>query len=506
MRTKKFVYNSFWSAILQIFSMISGFIIPRIILTFYGSEINGLVNSIVQFLGYLNIVEAGLASAAIYSLYKPLATKNFPAVNRILTAAKKFYNLSGLIFIALAVVLAIIYPYIAGSDKLSDIETGILVLVLGITGAANFFVIAKYQVLLTADQKIYVISIASITTVAVQTAAVIVFANLGVSVINLKLISLSAVFLKPLILSIYLKNHYPKVRFDSEPDYSALKKRWDALYLQILGGIQTGAPVIITTFFLNLKLVSVYTVYNLVIRGISAILSIFISGLFASFGDVIAKGEKDILQRSYREFELSFYMIITVAYSTLTLVFMPFISLYTSGITDQNYDLPLLGFLFILNGLLFNVKTPQGMLVISAGLFRETRIQTTIQALLCILGSVIFVNFYGIYGILAGPLISNLYRDIDLIFFIPKNVTGLRPYDTIVRVMRIFLLIPLIVLSFQYISAFNPDNYYNLTVLTFFAASYSVILTAAVNYMLDRDIFLCVLKRVSIQLFKPGKN
>ena len=56
--------------------MIAEFIIPCIMLKYYGSEINGLVSSINQFIVYFNLVEAGLSGAAIYVLYKPLAGKN----------------------------------------------------------------------------------------------------------------------------------------------------------------------------------------------------------------------------------------------------------------------------------------------------------------------------------------------------------------------------------------------------------------------------------------------
>ena len=68
-RTQKFVYNSMSTAIMQIFTMVVGFIIPKVMLNSYGSEINGLVSSISQFIAYFNLVEAGLAGAAIYSLY-----------------------------------------------------------------------------------------------------------------------------------------------------------------------------------------------------------------------------------------------------------------------------------------------------------------------------------------------------------------------------------------------------------------------------------------------------
>ena len=144
-----------------------------------------------------------------------------------------------------------------------------------------------------------------------------------------------------------------------KPNNEALNKRWDALYLQILGSIHSGALALLRPF-LPLPMVSVYSIYNMVVGGVSGILSIFTSGLSASFGDVIARKQQDILQKTYQEFELVYYAIIAWAFSCTMVLIMPFIKLYTAGITDANYNLPLIAVLFTLNGLLHNLKTPQG--------------------------------------------------------------------------------------------------------------------------------------------------
>lgn len=119
--------------------MIAGFITPRFMLTAYGSEINGLISSILQFISYFNLVEAGLSSAAVYSLYKPIAEKDYNRINRIVVAAKHFYVKSGFIFVGLVVILAICYPFITDSTVLDQTSIFVLVLVLGVNGSLEFF-------------------------------------------------------------------------------------------------------------------------------------------------------------------------------------------------------------------------------------------------------------------------------------------------------------------------------------------------------------------------------
>ena len=50
-------------------------------------------------------------------------------------------------------------------------------------------------------------------------------------------------------------------------------------------------------------MVSVYSIFNMVVAGISGIVGIFTSGLSASFGDVIVRNEQTVLQKAYQEFE-----------------------------------------------------------------------------------------------------------------------------------------------------------------------------------------------------------
>ena len=503
-RSVNIINNSLAAAMLHVFTIIAGFIIPRIMLTVYGSEINGLVTSISQFIAYFNIVEAGLASAAVYSLYKPLADKDSAGISAILSASRNFYNQTGYIFVSLVLGLTIIYPALIKSASATTIEICILVFVIGCSGALEFFTMSKYRVLLTADQKLYVLSIASICSIALSTLIIVVLAKLGFSIVVVRAVALSAVFLRSFILYFYVRKNYKNVDYYAKPNNDALKKRWHAFYLQLLGIIQLGAPVIIATFFTNLKTVSVYSIYNVVLGGISGLLSIVINGLYASFGDVIAKNEQDILQKAYQEFELVYYMIITWVYSCSFVLIMPFIKLYTKGVKDADYYVPIIGVLFVVNGLMHNIKTPQGMMVFSAGLFKETRVQTTIQGSIAVIAEIVFVQFWGLAGILAGSILSNLYRDIDLLFFIPRNVTELRVRKSFYRIVRIFVCVGISIIPFAYIGI-KVDSYLQWVQNAIFVGFYAFFVIFVINIIFDRKVLLGAIRRLSVLFFKKKR-
>ena len=439
-RTKLFATNSFVSALQQMILLLYVFIVPRILITVYGSEINGLVVSLTQFIQYFLLVEAGISGASIYALYKPLAENNIIKRNAILSAAHKFYFKSGYIFTSLVVLLALIYPFILKQSSLSFWQVTLIVLALGVNGVMDFFTLAKYRVLLTADQRAYVISSAQIVYYIISIVIVFISAKLGFNIVLLECLLIISVFVRSFILWKYTNSHYKELNYKEKPDEESLKERWNVFYLQILGSAQNAMPIILATIYVSLKEVSVFSIYNLVIAGIGGILSVFISGLSASFGDVIARGQNKTLQKANQEFEQSYYMLITIVYSVALLLILPFVKLYTKGVSDINYIWPIFAFMITLNGFLYNLKTPQGMLVISAGLYRQTRWQTTIQALIAFLGGIIGGYFWGLYGIVGGLILSNIYRDIDLYFFIPKHVTKLHHKYTLKHLLPALII------------------------------------------------------------------
>jgi len=494
-RTKSFIYNSATAALFQLCTVAAGFIVPRIILTVYGSEINGLVTSITQFIAYFNLVEAGLAGAAVYALYKPLADKDVAGINAILSAANRFYILSGYIFVSLTLGLALIYPNFVRTAHLTPFNVGLLVLILGVSGSLEFFTMAKYRALLTADQKQYVLSIASMVAIILNTLIIAILAYNHVNIVILRLVALFSVFARSLILYCYIRSKYKYINYRETPNNEALNKRWDALYWQILGAVQSGAPVIIATIFLSLHMVSVYSVFNMTVGGVTVLMGIFSSGLSASFGDVIVRKEQAVLQKAYQEFELIYYVLISWAFSCMAVMIMPFIRLYTARVTDTNYDLPVIGFLFVLNGLLASLRNPQGMLLISAGLYRETRWQVTIQALIAVVGGVIFVHFWGLAGILLGSILSSLYRDIEVLFYIPRKLTKLRVRSTLYRMIRVFICFGLIYWPFAQLLPKNC-NLKDWLVWAGLTAMYAFFVVIKIIIFPDKQVFLGVLDRM----------
>lgn len=463
-RTKRFLCNSITTSFYQLVLFATGMITPKIMLVFYSSEINGLITSINQFITYFNLIEAGLSGAAVYALYMPLAKHDSLGISSVVVATKKYYDQIGTIFLILISAFSVAYPIVVSVNSLSKLQVGVLVLILGGNSVLEFFSLAKYRALLAADQKTYIISLASIVHVTLNTIIIWVMARFGVNILVLRSVAMLSVFARTVILTLYVRKKYPQVDYKVKPNTKSLDKRWDAMFMQILGAIHSGAPVLILTLVVrDLLLVSVFSIYNMVIIGLHGIMSIFSSGISASFGDVIIKRQYIILQDTYQQFELVYLSLMTIIYAAAIVLIQPFVKIYTTGISDTNYSLPIVGVLIVLNAFFFNLKSPQAMLLIAAGLYRESRLQTAIQgALMVILGSV-FGYFWKIEGILVGSIISNIYRDIDLLQFIPRHVTHLPVKNSLKRWIRAIICFTLIYVLSSLVTI-SPNSYFQWVV------------------------------------------
>lgn len=432
---------------------------PRVLIRHYGSELNGATTSISHFLSIFTLVEAGISSASVFALYKPLANHDTIGINRILSAAQKCYSRAGLAFTVLAIFLSISYPFFIQIQALSHWELSILALILSCSSAVEFFTLARIRILLQAAQRSHVSSLAQSIALPIQTALIALLAHFDASILIVRAVALSSVAFRLVFLHRYARRTFPELQFDPTAPASLISQRWDALYLQLLGAIQKSAPVLILTFFLDdLRWLSVFALYALCLQGITSVLEAAQSGLMSAFGELLVKGENEKFSTSYRLFEFAFQGLNCILHVTCAITLLPFMQIYTRGITDMDYQQPLLAFLMTLNGLFYHMKSPHGLLVFSAGLYHETRVQTTIQGAILLIVGLILTPWLGVIGPIIGGILSNIYRTIELKGFMPKHLPPKSFTQSGALMLCSIVLFSCIYLILQKIS-FSASNY-----------------------------------------------
>lgn len=428
MKNKATLLNMISGMVLQFFTLVSGFILPKIILTCFGSEVNGLVSSLNQFLSYITLVEGGITGVIIANLYKPIVEQDNNKISSVLVTADRFYKKIGALFIGYSVVLSIVYPlYFKTEFKFAYVCS--LTLILSLTLLIQYMYSLTLRTLLNADKKGYVVNFTQTLIVIFNVLFALISVFIYPSIHVLKLISGSLFLLQPLIFNRYVKKNYT-IDWKVEPDNSLIKSRWNGFAINLAAFIHNSTDVTVLTFLANLKTVSIYSVYSLVSSGIKQVINACLSGIAHTVGQAYAKKNWKELNQKLDIYEYIVFVLVFFLFTVTALLITPFVRLYTRGIVDTEYNQPLFGFLLVLSEALYLVKLPHLNLAYSANKFKEITVPAYIEATLNIVISVALVKKLGLIGVTIGTIAGMTYRMVFHVYYTSKIVPG--------RAQRIF--------------------------------------------------------------------
>ena len=414
MRSKNAIKNIIFSLLQQAVTIICGFITPVLIIRTFGSEANGLLVSITQFLGYITLLESGFGPVVKSILYKYIAKRDKHTVQAILKSTESFFRKIAAIFIIYVIGLCFVYPKLINSQFHPLFTTSLLVIMAFSTLAEYFFGIT-YSLYLQAKQKAYITAILQTVTTAMVTISVVLLIGLGCNLQTVKLVSSLFFVVKPLILTYYVKRKYSINLKNTKKGYR-IQQKWDGLAQHIAAVIHGNTDVVVLSIFSKLTEISVYAVYALITTGIKRIIQSFNAGIDASFGDLIAKKEQERLNRRFSTYELFYHTISTIIFSCAIVLITPFISVYTKEVNDVDYIRPLFGILITISEFIWAIRLPYSSIVLAAGHFKQTKKGAWIEALTNIIISSVLVFNLGIVGVAIGTIIAMFIRTIEFIY------------------------------------------------------------------------------------------
>ena len=419
-RSKNAFYNVIASFSYEGVALICGLILPRLILGTFGSAYNGLTSSITQFISVIVLMKAGIGGVTRAALYKPLAERNSIEVSDILMSTEIFMRKIAKIFIGFIIVFAMIYP-IGICDEFNWFFSFSLVLIISISTFIQYYYGLTYQLLLTADQKEYVVYIAQIVSTAVNTiiSAVLIYLGYGIHIVQIG--STVAFALNPLIVNRYAYKFYHIDR-SVKPNMQRLAQRWNAFGHEVANFINSNTDIMVLTIFQGVSIVSVYTVYAYVTAAVRKTVTNFVSGFGAAFGNMYARKEYELMRENLGVFVLIVFSITSVIYSVTLVMITPFVLLYTYGIFDISYNRPVFGVIITLAGAFSCFRIPYYTVTAAVGHYKQTRNGAFVEAFINASLSIAFVIKWGIVGVAIGSLVAALFRSTQYALYLGKNI------------------------------------------------------------------------------------
>lgn len=420
MRKRKLIQSTIAVMVKYVVFMIIGLVTPRLIIQYYGSAVNGLVNSITQFLGYISLLDMGLNAVVASSLYAPLAKKDDAEVSRIVVSCDRFYKRVALALLGYSVIIMVVYPF-AVKSEFDFAYIAVLVLAIALNSFLQYFLGVTWMILLEADQRIYVKHYIETFVAFISLLCSIALIRGGFSIQVVKMAASVVFIIKPLLLSIYVKRNYhidKKIKLDGEP----IKQKKNGIAHHLAYTVFSGTDVTILTLFSSLESVSVYSVYFLAVNAVSELVRTLSYSVTSLIGNMLSKEEFKRLKEFFKCYVLGMHFITVTAFSTAAVSIRSFVRLYTKGVNDANYDAPVFAFVLVLAYAVFTVRIPYKQLINAAGHYKQTQKSAIIEMVLNLTVSVVLVLKFDMIGVALGTLAAMLYRTVYFVKYISKNI------------------------------------------------------------------------------------
>lgn len=407
-RVHKSLLNAKVNLVFYFLSLFFAFYSRKIFLDCLGAEFIGLTGTLGNILGYLNLAELGVGAAISFHLFKPLQQHNQQQICEILSVFGYLYKRIGQVILLGGVVISLFFPLIFDKAELS--LSIIYFAFFSFLGSSLIGYFINYrQILLTADQKNYLVSIyfqsANLVKIALQILLAYYYKNLYVWVFVEFLFGMIGCA----ILNWKINKEYPWLKTSKANGKLLLKQYPDIIrntkqvfIHKIKDFLLTKSDELFIYAFVSLKMVAYYGNYMIIISKISLFFSSFFDGIYAGVGNLVAEHNKTNTMKVFWEMMALRHFIAGFMAFTLYFLLEPFIAnwLGKEYILNHTILILLLTYQYISGS-----RGAVDMFNHAHGLYGDTW-AAWVELLLNVGTTIIFGLKYGIIGILLGKIIS----------------------------------------------------------------------------------------------------
>ncbi len=490
-REKKLKYNTISAIINQIITIIHGFVLPRFYLQYYGSTIYGLNSSITQFLSVVTLMEMGIGAVVQSALYEPLAKKDKQRINEIVISAERFFRKIAFVFLIYTIALMFVYPSYIQKVNTWFFETS-LIAIIAISSLAEYFFGMTYKLLLMADQRAFVSLGAQSVAIVLNFFISIILMRAGASIHIVKLSAVLVMLLRPIVQSVYVHKKYDankNIKLIDEP----IKQKWNGVAQHLAYYVTNNTDTIVLSVFSTLENVSIYAVYNMIANGIRQLIMTLSTGFQAMFGNMLANHEYQELNAQFKKYEWIMHTIVVIMFSSVGVLIVPFIAVYTKGITDADYYQPIFAVLITLAQAIYCIRLPYNTMVLAAGHYKQTQMSAIVEMCLNVIVSIILVFKFGLHGVAIGTLIALAYRTFYLAAYLANNILEYSITSFLRNVGIDFLSVVIIVLL-TYPMKLGELSYVSWAVLALQVFATVLLVVIIINLIFNRNYMLEVIK------------
>lgn len=409
MRSKSSAKNLVVALIGQAFGLIISFIARIIFVKFLSDEYLGLNGLFTNLLTMLSLVELGVGSALVYSLYKPLADGDNEKVKSLMDLYRKAYNIIGGVVLIIGILFIPFYRYLISEvPSISHLDFIYILFVLN-TSISYFY--SYKRSLIICDQKRYIATIYRYVFYFLLNVFQIIVLFLTHNYILYLITQVVFTWLENICISIKADRMYPYLKDKNikkldKKELNTISKNVRAMLFHKIGGVVVNSTDnILISKLVGLIAVGMYSNYYLITSALDTITAQFFNAITASVGNLGACTNSKKVKETFNTTFFLNYLIYGVITVCLLILFNPFIEVWLGKKYLFDFGVVLvITICFYLKGIRKTCLTFKDAL----GLFWQDRYKPIIESIINLVASIILGIKYGVLGIFMGTIISTV--------------------------------------------------------------------------------------------------
>lgn len=393
----------------QFISLALSFVVRTIFIIYLDKVYLGVNGLFTNILTILSLAELGFGTAMIYSMYKPLAKKDYTKIQAIMKLYSKVYICIGIIVAILGFSIIPFMDYII-KDK-PNIDNLTLIYLMFLANSVFSYFFAYKRSILIADQKDYICSQYRYIFNFIKSLLQIIILVLTSNFILYLLIQIISTLLENIFISMKVDKMYPYLKEKnqnklSKSELNRIIEDVKALILTKVGHVMlNGTDNIIISAIVGVTWVGLLSNYTLIITALTMVLSQITSSITGSVGNFIAKENKDKQYNLFYTIDFIIFWLYSFCGICLIVLSNPFIEIWIGKdyILDE-LSVIILAINFIISGVMSSLWTFRSTM----GLFTQGKYRPIAVALINIIVSIFLGKYMGISGVLLGTTISRL--------------------------------------------------------------------------------------------------
>lgn len=490
-KDKRIKNNLISSFVYQVVLISLSFLLPRLYLENFGSEVNGVLSTIKQIFVYLFLLEAGVGLATTQALYKRIGEKDYKSVSEVLSATNIYYKRTGIIYLAIVLIIAIVYAYVIPTSIDSNVLFFIIILT-ALPALFSYFIQAKYRILMEVDGRKYVINNSETILQLASNIGKILVLLLTDSLILIQLVYCIIYLAQLAFLYFYAKRRYKWLDLKAKPDFEAISQKNSVLVHQLSGMVFNNTDVILISILCDFKAASIYAIYNIFFSQIQNFITNLISSFTFALGQMFHI-DREKFDKLYNAYETFYIMATYIIYTLMAVFLLPLIQIYTSGINDAEYTNTWLVLLFVIMNLASNAKLPSNSVIEYSGDFDKTRSHAIFEMVINISVSVVAIFYMGICGAIIGTIAALVYRGIVSIYYSNKKILGRSQMNTYKIIILNSLAFALVMIIF-FVDTFSNMSFVKLLLNGIVHSIWIIGLYLLANFLFNKSAFKTILE------------